>query len=166
MFKKILVLALTLTLAACQTQPVAPEKPPRFTPEQIMQLQSAGFVQDPESGDWNLNLDGEILFDIDQSALNPNGLKMVANVVQVLQKVGLNTIVVEGHTDNTGSAEHNIKLSAARAQSVANEIGKLGLPHENIIQRHFGDARPLESNTTPQGRAKNRRVTLIVVAGS
>lgn len=166
MLRKFLILSFIAALVACKSVPSLSEKTTRLTAEQIQKLQSAGFIQDKNTGDWYLNLDGQILFDTWKTTLNTDGKSTIINIVELLKKLGLNSIVVEGHTDNTGTPKENERLSAARAKSVADELAKQGLSYANITQKAFGDTRPLETNKTPEGRAKNRRVTLIVVAGS
>lgn len=81
-------------------------------------------------------------------------------VVKVLKSDPALVISVEGHTDNVGKPENNLKLSAKRAQAVKNYLIKKGIAESRISAQGFGDSKPLAPNTTPQGRAKNRRVEL------
>lgn len=81
-------------------------------------------------------------------------------VVKVLKTDPALVISVEGHTDNVGKPENNLKLSARRAQAVKNYLIKKGIAESRISAQGFGDSKPLAPNTTPQGRAKNRRVEL------
>lgn len=67
-------------------------------------------------------------------------------------------IEVQGHTDNVGKADYNMKLSDARANSVMNYLVKQGVPQERISAKGYGMDRPIEDNKTKAGRAKNRRV--------
>ncbi len=67
-------------------------------------------------------------------------------------------IEVQGHTDNVGKADYNLKLSDARANSVMNYLVKQGVPQERISAKGYGMERPIEDNKTKAGRAKNRRV--------
>ncbi|HEX5460321.1 MAG TPA: OmpA family protein [Steroidobacteraceae bacterium] len=68
-------------------------------------------------------------------------------------------LTIEGHTDNIGSAEYNLDLSARRAQAVRQVlVGRLGVPAAKLEAKGYGLTRPVESNATDQGRAHNRRV--------
>ena len=68
------------------------------------------------------------------------------------------TVEVIGHTDDTASAEHNQKLSQARAQSVAAELIRLGVPAERLAVSGRGEYEPIAPNTTEEGKRKNRRI--------
>jgi outer membrane protein OmpA-like peptidoglycan-associated protein len=75
-------------------------------------------------------------------------------------------IVVEGYTDSTGTDAVNIPLSEARASEVRAYLISRGVPDQNIVAKGFGDARPIASNKTPEGRASNRRVEIVVPTGA
>ncbi|THU34167.1 OmpA family protein [Niastella caeni] len=81
-------------------------------------------------------------------------------VVKVLKADQELQISIEGHTDNKGNAVFNLKLSAKRAQAVKNYLIKKGIAENRINAQGFGDTKPIASNVTPAGRAKNRRVEL------
>ncbi|MBO9198748.1 MULTISPECIES: DUF5723 family protein [Niastella] len=81
-------------------------------------------------------------------------------VVKVLKADPALQISIEGHTDNLGKPENNLKLSAKRAQAVKNYFIKKGITESRITAQGFGDSKPIAPNKTPQGRAKNRRVEL------
>jgi outer membrane protein OmpA-like peptidoglycan-associated protein len=81
-------------------------------------------------------------------------------VVKVLKADPALQISIEGHTDNIGKPETNLKLSAKRAQAVKNYFIKKGIAESRITAQGFGDSKPIAPNKTPQGRAKNRRVEL------
>jgi lipid-binding SYLF domain-containing protein len=72
-------------------------------------------------------------------------------------------IRVEGFTDNRGSKDANLKLSSDRAEAVANWLADHGIDRDRLSAKGYGDARPVASNSTPEGRAKNRRVELVRV---
>jgi SH3 domain-containing YSC84-like protein 1 len=72
-------------------------------------------------------------------------------------------ILVEGFTDNQGSKDVNQKLSSDRAEAVANWLADHGIDRSRLSSKGYGDSRPVESNSTPEGRAKNRRVELVRV---
>lgn len=72
------------------------------------------------------------------------------------------TLRVEGHTDNTGNADANQRLSAARAEAVREALGIRGFSLDRLVAVGFGQANPVASNTTLEGRARNRRIELRV----
>lgn len=155
-------------LLACQTttpQPV-PVKSPQFSTKQILELKKIGFIEDAITGEWNLNLDGQILFDPGTYTLKSQGIELIHQILKVLRMVGVRSLMVEGHTDNIGSPQKNLILSEKRAAVVSLEFARQGFPQAQILQQAFGETRPIASNKTAEGRAKNRRVTLIVIASA
>ena len=66
----------------------------------------------------------------------------------------------DGHTDNIGKADYNQKLSERRAQAVVDFLASKGIAQGRIKARGFGETRPLADNSTEEGRATNRRVTI------
>jgi len=91
-----------------------------------------------------------------------NQLKRVAD----LMKASPNKLaVIEGHTDSIGSPTKNLQLSQRRAESVRqNLIDHFGIAQERLVAKGFGETRPIASNETPEGRRKNRRVSVILYA--
>ena len=73
-------------------------------------------------------------------------------------------IEVHGHTDNQGSAEFNQALSEARAKAVADYLVGQGISPTRLMWKGYGAAVPVDSNDTPEGRQRNRRVEYSVVA--
>ena len=72
---------------------------------------------------------------------------------------------IEGHTDTTGTAAYNMKLSQRRADSVLAFLIESGLASERMTAVGYGMERPLADNTTAGGRARNRRVELVIAEG-
>ncbi len=87
----------------------------------------------------------------------------LAPVVQLLEQYPEASVTVEGHTDDRGSARRNREVSAARAQAVATELGRLGISAARVTAIGHGPSKPIASNATPEGRAVNRRVVAIVM---
>lgn len=155
-FKTLFTIAAAALLAACQSLPT----PKAFSPEQVAMLQSQGFV---ETGDgWQLTLPERLLFATDDANLKPEQIEAISGVARRLASVGIVSARVEGHTDSTGTGAYNLKLSQARADVVAGAMRSNGmsLAPEQVIGR--GEAVPLSSNATPEGRQDNRRVVVIV----
>ncbi len=104
-----------------------------------------------------------ILFDFNSYQLKPEAMKLLDTIYSILSGMDYRKIVVEGHTDNVGSADYNFKLSKERAQSVANYLIAKGIPREKITVFGYGETKPLYPNDTPEHRAKNRRVEIKVL---
>ena len=104
-----------------------------------------------------------IKFPVGQSILMPGTYTLMSKVQRAIRIFGEPQVVVEGHTDSTGSDEVNEHLSQQRAQAVMEYlIANKTLPSEKIIAVGYGSVRPLASNETPQGRAINRRIDVII----
>ncbi|MGV8916631.1 MAG: OmpA family protein [Pseudomonas sp.] len=104
---------------------------------------------------------GDVLFDTGEAELNNSANRAVLKLVQFLQFNPKRTIRIEGYTDNTGDKQENLKLSHARAQSVADVLADLGIDESRIQVEGYGDEFPIEANASERGRAKNRRVEIV-----
>jgi outer membrane protein OmpA-like peptidoglycan-associated protein len=82
--------------------------------------------------------------------------------VEVLKKYDKYSIVIEGHTDSTGDENYNLVLSKKRAESVGRFLIKNGINEERISYKGYGSQYPIDTNATPEGRARNRRVEFIL----
>lgn len=104
----------------------------------------------------------DVLFEFDRARLTPEALGTVGEISRTIAKAGDRHISVEGHTDSVGTVGYNQRLSEERARSVADELTASGLPRRQISTRGFGESDPVASNSTAGGRAKNRRVEVII----
>lgn len=158
--KLLAMLILGAAVAACQSVPA----PKGFTAKQVAVLQQEGFqpTPEPEDEDWLLTMPSRLLFPSDAAELEPEKLEEIAGLARRLIQADILSARVEGHTDSTASDEYNLQLSQARALTVAGSLtaGGMRLLPENIIGR--GEAMPIASNDTAEGRQENRRVVLIV----
>ena len=148
-------------VAACANAPT-PEPPApvaRHTPL-ATKLGELGFEKTDEG--YVLNLPGPLLFETGSDVLNEGAKVKLAELAADLRNLEIRKLRLFGHTDNVGSGEFNRALSARRAEAVAQAIGLNGFALENLERRGFGFDRPLVSNDTSEGRAKNRRVAIIV----
>ncbi|WP_341891367.1 OmpA family protein [Variovorax sp. YR752] len=146
----------TMLLPGCQTAP--PARDSRV--ERVAALQRLGFVAADDQ--WELNLGVKLLFESNVDELSDAGRDAVAGVARGLGSVGIERVIVEGHTDNVGSARHNETLSLRRAQTVALRLVQGGMSDAAIERRGLGFSRPVADNATPEGRAQNRRVVVTV----
>ena len=82
----------------------------------------------------------------------------------ILAHPEIKKIRVEGHTDSDGPDISNLKLSQARTQAVVDYLVSKGVERSRLDPVGFGESRPISDNTTPEGKAKNRRVEFIIVS--
>ncbi|MCX6564348.1 MAG: OmpA family protein [Candidatus Aminicenantes bacterium] len=111
-----------------------------------------------------ITFDSGILFDIDKSDLRPVSKTNLADLAKILNKYPDTNILIEGHTDDTGSDDHNMTLSKDRAQSVASNLATLEVKSARFSIAGYGEAQPIVTNDTSEGRQKNRRVDIAVLA--
>lgn len=104
----------------------------------------------------------DVLFDFDKATLAPSAEGTVREIAAVVRDVGDRAIAVEGHTDSIGSVGYNQGLSEGRARSVANDLAQNGVSRRRITVRGLGESDPIASNGTESGRARNRRVEVII----
>ncbi|OIO03433.1 MAG: hypothetical protein COX65_08570 [Elusimicrobia bacterium CG_4_10_14_0_2_um_filter_56_8] len=113
-----------------------------------------------------INIAAPVLFASGNARLSRSSSKILQPVAQVLSRLS-NDIIVEGHTDSvpikSGDYSTNWELSAARANAVVNLLAdKYSVPQGRMIAAAYGEHRPVTSNDTAAGRARNRRIEIIV----
>jgi outer membrane protein OmpA-like peptidoglycan-associated protein len=109
-----------------------------------------------------VNMPQDLLFATDSASLRPDLNADLRTVAGSLLRYPDSRIEVIGHTDNTGTAAYNLDLSQRRAGAVANVLIGNGVPAQRIAVIGAGEDRPVASNLSPQGRAMNRRVEIII----
>ena len=109
-----------------------------------------------------VNMPQDLLFATDSASLRGDLTRDINAVASSLLKYPNSKIEVIGHTDNTGAAAYNQDLSQRRAVSVANVLRNSGVPSGRVVAFGRGEDAPIASNLTPQGRAQNRRVEIII----
>lgn len=110
-----------------------------------------------------VTLPQDILFATDSFAVRPALMDDLRAVSRNLQAYPNSTVQVIGHTDNTGDAIYNQELSERRASSVANVLIGAGTPSSRIVTIGRGEDAPVASNLSPEGRALNRRVEIVIL---
>lgn len=105
----------------------------------------------------------QLKFESGKVKLSKKGYQGLDSLVVLMQNNATITIVIIGHTDNTGTLKINEKLSLERALVVSNYLIKKGIDKKRISQKGFADTRPTADNKTLKGRAQNRRVDIEVV---
>jgi OOP family OmpA-OmpF porin len=132
--------------------------------EKQAMTQSLGFL-DASAMKSALDADGRVSlyinFDTDKSTLRSDSQAVVDEIKKLLDANADLKLSIEGHTDNTGSADHNRRLSTARARSVLDTLVGLGIDPSRLSSKGFGPDKPVADNADESGRAKNRRVELV-----
>lgn len=105
----------------------------------------------------------DTFFDFDKSVLKPAGKAKLDELAALVQGINLEVIVAVGHTDSIGTEAYNLKLSERRAQAVKAYLESKGIDKSRIYTEGKGEAQPIASNKTAEGRAQNRRVEIEVV---
>jgi chemotaxis protein MotB len=112
-------------------------------------------------------LASDVLFASGSAALSMDGRAAVDEVARVLASIPERRFQVEGHTDNvpikTAQFPSNWELAATRALTVLKAMVDAGLPATRVSAASFGDAKPAADNATPEGKAQNRRIEIVVV---
>jgi chemotaxis protein MotB len=121
-------------------------------------------------GKLTVNMLNAILFDSGKAEVKPQGVAVLQKVVDILKNVTDKAIRIEGHTDNvviagelTRKYPTNWELSAARAINVARYLQQQGIDPTLLSAVAYGEYKPVASNDTEEGRAKNRRIEIILV---
>lgn len=104
----------------------------------------------------------DILFAVDSATLQPTLVSDLRAVAASLQRYPDSTVIVEGHTDNTGEAAYNMDLSQRRASAVTSTLVGYGVQAGRVVAVGRGEDAPVASNLTPEGRQQNRRVEIII----
>ncbi|MGD9365251.1 MAG: OmpA family protein [Desulfobacteraceae bacterium] len=107
-----------------------------------------------------LNMPGNITFDTNRAEINAGFYDVLNSVVVVLKEYEKTTVDVIGHTDSVGSEAYNQRLSENRARSVAEYLSGQGVMPARLLIAGMGEAQPIASNSTPEGRSQNRRVNI------
>ncbi len=113
-------------------------------------------------GNLVVNLPDDVLFATDSAAVRPDLQRELSGIAANLVTYPNSTIRVIGHTDNTGTAAHNMDLSQQRAYAVANILMSSGVPAGRLTAVGRGEDQPVATNLTVAGRAQNRRVEIII----
>ncbi len=114
-----------------------------------------------QSLDQDSKVSVQINFATDQADILPDSQEQIDQIIALLKDNDDLKLGIYGHTDNTGDAAHNLKLSEQRAQAVVTALTKAGIDTNRLTAKGFGDTQPVADNATEDGKAKNRRVELV-----
>ncbi len=106
---------------------------------------------------------GDVLFELGETDLQPAARDNLQDVVDLLQTEPDKRIRIEGHTDSTGPASVNLRISQERAEAVERELVAMGIGADRIQSVGMGEDFPIASNDDPEGRSRNRRVDVILL---
>lgn len=102
-----------------------------------------------------------INFDVDKATLRPESMGTLNQIKAVMTSDPTLKFEIDGHTDNSGSAAHNLTLSQQRADAVKAQLVSMGISADRLTTKGYGDTKPMTSNDTPEGKANNRRVEFV-----
>ena len=105
---------------------------------------------------------GDVLFSVNKAELSSGGVRNVQKLADFLNQYPQRKVLIEGHTDSTGSLSINQPLSERRADAVRTALVGMGISGDRIETRGYADAHPVASNNTAAGRQLNRRVEIIL----
>jgi peptidoglycan-associated lipoprotein len=109
--------------------------------------------------------DDAVKFPVNKHELSTEAMQLLDTFAERLKKENKNVYLeIQGHTDATGAPEANYKLGEARAETVRRYLNKQGIALNRMSTISYGKDEPVESNKTKQGRSKNRRVVVVVLA--
>lgn len=126
--------------------------------EKVEQINSSQMKKDIDNaGKTILNIN----FDTDKATLKPEGKEIVDEILKLLNDNSTLKLAIQGHTDNSGSPDHNNKLSLERTNTIKNYLTINGINAYRLKTQGFGQEKPLVPNDTEANKAKNRRVELV-----
>ncbi|MFP4136936.1 MAG: OmpA family protein [Halomonas sp.] len=126
--------------------------------------QGTGIDVDRRGDDIVLNMPSEVTFGFDSSELTSNARNALDDVSRILTQYDDTRVNIAGHTDSTGDADYNQRLSERRAEAVGNYLSQSGVASNRLNMRGYGEDQPVASNNTEEGRAQNRRVEITLSA--
>jgi len=109
-----------------------------------------------------VNFDSDILFSVDSAVLSPTARADLDDFAWVMNEYPKTAILIQGHTDSTGTEEYNQRLSERRAEAVFNHLALREVDPSRMRPIGYGEGYPVADNTTSTGRAQNRRVSILV----
>ena len=111
-----------------------------------------------------ITFDSGILFNTNSAQLSSVAMQNINELAKTLKKYGDTNVLIQGHTDATGTDEYNLNLSQRRANSVMNYTAQQGVAGNRITTEGFGERMPVASNNTESGKQANRRVEIAIFA--
>lgn len=130
----------------------------------LKEMQAAGKLRvKTERGLLIVEMAEQVLFDVGKDQLKPEGKQALAQLTPILASLEGRRFQVAGHTDNTGSELTNWRLSLNRALNVVLFMIENGMPPDRLSAAGYAFYAPVDTNDTPEGRARNRRIEIVLV---
>jgi OOP family OmpA-OmpF porin len=159
----LLSVSLVYKLGRPAAKTVIAETRPVVVPQEAPLVVTETAPPAPQPVSEKVSFAAEALFDFDQAIVKPDGKAALDDLLLKLQGMNTEVMIAVGHTDSVGSATYNDKLSLRRADAVKAYLVSKGLEPARFYTEGKGEAQPIATNTTAEGRAKNRLVTIEVV---
>lgn len=143
-----------------------PDSTTLHIPERGVEGRLLAFIKDPSrTPDKTTWFDFDrLLFDTGSATLQPQSAEQLNNIAAILKAYPATHLTIGGYTDNTGNAAQNLKLSQDRADSVVNQLEQMGIAPDRLVAKGYGEDHPVGDNSTAEGRALNRRISMLVTA--
>jgi len=135
----------------------------RYMDNQAKELEQVAETTRTADGGVMVTMKDSILFDVNSATLKPQSQESIQKISDILIKYPKTEITVAGHTDSTGKADYNQKLSERRANAVKFVLAEKGVAPGRVASIGFGADQPVASNATEEGRKQNRRVELRIL---
>jgi outer membrane protein OmpA-like peptidoglycan-associated protein len=116
-----------------------------------------------EQDNLSITFRSDLLFDVNSANLRPPAFDEVSRLAHLLNRYPETRVQISGHTDSTGSEQHNMQLSERRAHSVMDALIDRGVYAGRITAVGYGESRPIASNATERGKQLNRRVHVLLI---
>lgn len=111
-----------------------------------------------------VHFNSNLLFDVDSSNVRPDGRAVLEDVAGVLMEYPKTAVVIQGHTDSTGSEQHNLDLSRRRAEAAERYLVGRGVTPSRMTAIGYGESYPVAGDSNESGRQQNRRVDILLKA--
>lgn len=105
----------------------------------------------------------DIHFEYNKTVIKPSSFKTIQGIGTMLKENPKIHLRIEGHTDNTGASDYNLRLSSSRAEAVRVALIKMGINSDRLTAKGFGESQPINSNKTEAERVLNRRVEFVLI---
>lgn len=105
----------------------------------------------------------DVKFDVNKATLRPESYKSLNDFYEILKLKSDTRFEIAGHTDSDGDDQTNLKLSQARAETVVNYLISKGIKADRLVAKGYGESRPVDDNSTEEGKQKNRRTVAMEI---